>query len=46
MYNNQEGYQIRMVSWKFEDHNGIRKQPYDEEPLRMMIRKVGARICE
>jgi hypothetical protein len=27
MCNNQEGYQNRMVSWKIEDQNGIRKQP-------------------
>jgi hypothetical protein len=40
MCNNQEGYQNKMVSWKIEDQNGIRKQPYDEEPLRMMIRKL------
>jgi hypothetical protein len=40
MYNNQEGYQNRMVSRKIEDQNGIRKEPYDEEPLRMMTRKL------
>jgi DNA-directed RNA polymerase-5 subunit 1 len=27
MYNNQEGYQNRMISWKIEDQNGIKKQP-------------------
>jgi hypothetical protein len=40
MYNNQEGYQNKMVSWKIEEQNGIRKQPQDEEPLRIMIRKL------
>jgi hypothetical protein len=40
MYNNQEGYQNKMVSWKIEDQKDIRKQSQDEEPLRMMIRKL------
>jgi hypothetical protein len=27
MYNNQEGYQNRMILWKIEEQNGKRKQP-------------------
>jgi hypothetical protein len=27
IYNNLEDYQDRIVSWKIEDQNGIRKQP-------------------